>query len=232
MSEEKEKRQILKNFVVLEGIDGAGTTTQMKAALERREKEASSGRKLPEFLWTSEPTTAPTGLFLRRMLKGEFESTGETSAHLFAADRSQHINGSLVMDEGNRLSTGVRQACNMGKLVISDRYYFSSLAYQSIDCGMDLPSRLNEDFPLPELLIFFQIDPEISLARVNSRGEEKEIYEKLDFQKKVALAYEKIMEDVQKENKINFLILDAGKKKEEISEIIWHEIEKLPIMKG
>ena len=106
--------------------------------------------------------------------------------------------------------------------VISDRYLFSSLAYQSISCGEELPKLLNSTFPLPEILFFFEIAPEISLKRVDSRNEKKEIYEKIETQKKIALEYEKIISGYDNNTSCGMKIIriDATKSIEEISDTI------------
>lgn len=194
---------ILKNFIIFEGIDGAGTSTQIKKICERNPKK---------FFQTAEPTSLETGKFLRRMLGGEFSVDEKTNSFLFAADRAEHLYG----------KNGIIEQINNGKTVISDRYFFSSLAYQSISCGEELPKLLNSTFPLPEILFFFEIDPEISLKRVDSRNEKKEIYEKLETQKKIALEYEKIISEYENNPSCTMKIIriDATKSIEEISETI------------
>ena len=216
---------VLQNFIVFEGIDGAGTTTQLNALRNRKDTG--------NFLFTAEPTTAPTGKFLRQMLKGDIPLTPVTSAYLFAADRTEHVFGNLVIGDGGTLVTGIEKACSRNKIVVSDRYFFSSLAYQSIDCGKETPRILNSMFPLPGLLFFFDIEPEISLKRITVR-EYTEIYEKLDFLKKTATAYRAVMDEYrtsEKSESMKIVTIDATKPKEEISQIIWNEIQKLPIFK-
>ena len=202
---------VLKNFIVFEGIDGAGTSTQIKKLVE----------KDPErFVATAEPTSGPTGKFLRRMLAGEFHVDEKTNAYLFAADRCEHIFG----------KGGVKELCESGKTVVSDRYFFSSLAYQSVSCGLDLPELLNSPFPLPEYLFFFDINPEISLGRVNNRNGQKEIYENIESQKKIAALYEKVISMYEsnpaKREEMKIIRIDATKTIDEISRIIKEEIEK------
>lgn len=194
---------ILKNFIVFEGIDGAGTSTQIKKICEKNPQK---------FFQTAEPTSLETGKFLRRMLGGEFSVDEKTNSFLFAADRAEHLYG----------KNGIIEQINNGKIVISDRYLFSSLAYQSISCGEELPKLLNSTFPLPEILFFFEIDPEISLKRVDSRNEKKEIYEKIETQKKIALEYEKIISEYENNPSCTMKIIriDATKSIEEISETI------------
>ena len=194
---------ILKNFIVFEGIDGAGTSTQIKKICEKNPQK---------FFQTAEPTSLETGKFLRRMLGGEFSVDEKTNSFLFAADRAEHLYG----------KNGIIEQLNNGKTVISDRYLFSSLAYQSISCGEELPKLLNSTFPLPEILFFFEIDPEISLKRVDSRNEKKEIYEKIETQKKIAMEYEKIISEYENNPSCTMKIIriDATKSIEEISETI------------
>ena len=202
---------VLKNFIVFEGIDGAGTSTQIKRIVESNPVK---------YVATAEPTGLPTGKFLRRMLSGEFHVDEKTNAYLFAADRCEHIFG----------KGGVKELCDSGKTVVSDRYFFSSLAYQSVSCGLELPMLLNSTFPLPEYLFFFEINPEISLKRVNARNESKEIYENIDAQKKIAALYEKVISmyesDSSKREEMKIIRIDATKTIEEISRIIKEEIAK------
>ena len=202
---------VLKNFIVLEGIDGAGTSTQIKRLVQTNPQK---------YIATAEPTSGPTGKFLRQMLAGDFHVDERTNAYLFAADRCEHIFG----------KGGVKELCESGKVVVSDRYFFSSLTYQSVSCGLDLPQLLNSPFPLPEYLFFFDINPEVSLARVNNRNGQKEIYENLEAQKKIAALYEKVISmyendpDLREDMKI--IRIDASKSIEDISQIIKDELEK------
>ena len=201
---------VLKNFIVFEGIDGAGTSTQIKKLVERDNNR---------FIATAEPTGNETGKFLRRMLGGEFSVDEKTNAYLFAADRCEHIFG----------KGGVKELCDNGKTVVSDRYFFSSMAYQSVSCGEELPKLLNSPFPLPEYLFYFVINPEISLGRVNARGEHKEIYETIEKQKKIAAQYEKVISEYEKtagETGMKIIRIDAENDIESISEEIWNILKK------
>lgn len=205
---------VLKNFIVFEGIDGAGTTTQL--------------HKLADFIpenklfITAEPSKHETGLFLRRLLKGEIQADPKTAAFLFAADRCEHIYG----------KGGVIEQTERGKIAASDRYFFSSLAYQSVSVGEELPAMLNSTFPLPEILFYFVIDPEISLGRVTARASEKgettEIYEKIDYQKNTAAWYEKVIseyENTPKGQGMKVVRIDATKSIDEIAAQIKEEIK-------
>ena len=200
---------LLKNFIVFEGIDGAGTSTQIKKLVESNPSK---------YIATAEPTKDETGKFLRRMLAGDFSVDEKTNAYLFAADRCQHIYGKY----------GVIETINSGKTVVSDRYFFSSMAYQAIFCVLLLSELLNSSFPLLEYLFFFDINPEISLGRVDSRNEKKEIYEKLDLQKKIAAEYEKIISKYEAgsaESGMKIIRVDATKSIEEIAEFIKSKLQ-------
>ena len=204
---------ILKNFVVFEGIDGSGTSTQIKLLAQNFPHD--------KVFVSAEPTSKETGLFLRRMLKKDFSVSEITASYLFAADRAEHIFG----------KDGVIEQTKLGKLALSDRYFFSSLAYQSVSCGKEIPQIINSPFPLPQLLFFFRIDPEISIKRVASRGETQEIYEKLDFQKKTAKLYESVIDEYRGQKGLGMTIIDvdASKSIEEIKDFILKTINNLNI---
>ncbi|MCG8553602.1 MAG: dTMP kinase, partial [Desulfobacterales bacterium] len=104
------------SFVVFEGIDGSGKTTQVQLLCKRL---ASTGA---QFFATCEPTDGPVGRLIRRMLSGDLHADQRTIASLFAADRTEHL-----MDP----ETGIRQMVDNGVTVVCDRYYFSSYAYHS-----------------------------------------------------------------------------------------------------
>lgn len=214
---------ILQNFIVFEGIDGAGTSTQIEMLKNRPEAK--------DFLFTAEPTSAPTGKFLRQMLKGDFPLQNESAAYLFAADRNEHVNGKLLT-QGNTLVTGIKEACQSGRKVVSDRYLFSSLAYQSINCPPEVPRLLNSLFPLPQLLFYFEISPKDSLSRLGDRNF-REIYEKEDFLNRTVQEYHNILSEYSEKAKnqgMKIVLIDAKKTKEEISANIWQEIKNLPIV--
>ena len=131
----------LSNFYVLEGLDGSGTTTQLEILDERL------GALGVSHLCTSEPTDGEVGRLLRAALQGRIRLHPYTIAHLFAADRNEHLRASGV---------GILDRLKAGDLVISDRYLFSSLAYQGAQCGVDFVWSLNSRFPLPSAVIYLR----------------------------------------------------------------------------
>ena len=207
---------ILRNFIVLEGIDGAGTSTQLNFLKKMHPQDKT--------LFTAEPTDSVTGKFLRSILRGDMELDPGTTAFLFAADRHEHLH----------CPGGIIETCNNGGITVTDRYLFSSLAYQSASCGEALPRLLNSTFPLPEYLFFFDIEPSLSLKRISGRGV-TEIYEKQDFLEKTAAEYRKVIKEYQetaKETGMNIIILDASKPVAEVSEKIWSILKNMPILKA
>lgn len=231
--------RIIPNFVVFEGGDGSGTTTQM-GLLRRRFAETSGGGENwiggslrgefvvenapggyfpPHFYTTFEPTDGPLGKIIRGALGGAEKSLQrETLARLFTADRQEHLFG----------AGGIVERCRRGELVLCDRYVPSSLVYQGIDCGEDLPRKLNEDFPHPEALLYFDLDPEIAQKRMEGR-EIKEIFENLDFQIQVRQRYLALLPEYA-EAGVSVTIIDASKSPEEVAEEVWSALEKLPIL--
>ena len=167
--------EILRNFWVLEGLDGAGTTTQLKNL-----EAYMMDKGLPVFR-TAEPTIYETGKFIRRVLSGEVKVPQSTVAYLFAADRDNHLNNPEY---------GIKAHLAKGETVISDRYFFSSFAYQSIGFDPDAVMMLNSRFPYPEIVLYVDTPVEDCISRIDSRGTDKEIYEKLDYQRLVHENYE------------------------------------------
>ncbi|MGP1586789.1 MAG: dTMP kinase [Treponemataceae bacterium] len=209
---------VLQTFIAFEGLDGTGTSTQINLLAAKLKKE--------NVFITAEPTQNQIGTFLRKILKGQIEIHPKTAAYLFAADRCEHVYG----------KEGIIEQHNSGKIIVSDRYLFSSLAYQSLECGEELPYALNRHFPLPSTVFFFDLEPEKSLERVLNRakknGEQMEIYEKLEFQRKTYEMYKKIMKYYEENHKnLKIIRIDAEKSIEEIHQKIWTIVNNMPILK-
>ena len=198
---------IQKGFWVLEGLDGAGTTTQLKN-LEKALTE--KGLKVH---CTCEPTKYETGKFLRQVLSGEIKVPQSTVAYLFAADRDNHLNNPEY---------GILSHISNGEIVISDRYLFSSLAYQSIGFDYSRVVELNSQFPYPEYVIYIDTPVVDCISRIDSRGQAKEIYEKSEYQKKVHENYEKIFSTLPAGCKL--LRIDGSGTREEIFQAIWSQL--------
>jgi dTMP kinase len=198
---------ILRNFVVFEGGDGSGTSTQLNLLRER-------GRPL---YTTFEPTDSPLGHLLRQALKGALPLRPETIARLFAADRNEHLFG----------PGGIQERCRGGELVVSDRYTPSSLVYQGMDCGDALPALLNRDFPRPELILFFDLAPDTALGRLENRAE-RDFYERREVQIAVRERYHALL-PAYAAGGVRLEYLDASRPVAEVAEEVWRVLQELPI---
>ncbi len=163
---------------MLEGLDGSGTTTQMKLLAERLEREGSPHAA------TWEPTDGPLGSLIRSILAKQTPAHPRTVALLFAADRNEHLYAP---------GTGIAERTKRGEIVVCDRYIFSSLAYQSQESDPDYVLALNAAFPLPQLLVFLDTPVEVCQERLAKRGS-PELYDGFAFQSRVRAEYLKAIE--------------------------------------
>jgi dTMP kinase len=189
------KNEILKGFIVLEGLDGSGTTTQMKK-LEKKFKE--NGIKC---IPTMEPTDNPVGKLIRKVLE-----------ILFSADRNEHIYG----------NDGIKNFTDNGTWVICDRYLFSSIAYQSLKCDPEWVLSIN-NYPLPEYLFFLDVPEDVCSKRLNKR-DTKELFDDLELQKRILenyhLGFKKGID-----SGVKFITLDGTEPVDSISEKIWNNLQ-------
>jgi dTMP kinase len=162
-------------FICVEGLDGCGKTTQTKLLVKRLRKMGYDA------LYTAEPSCGRIGLFIKKYcLHGEKRTSAVVEALLFAADRFEHV------------EREVAPALNSGKIVVSDRYVYSSLAYQGA-AGLDLKwiKQLNEHAVQPNLAIFIDVKPEAVIQRLKSK---KSVMENLATQRKVREVYLRFVE--------------------------------------
>ncbi len=167
-------------FIVLEGIDGSGTTTQLTRLTEALERK---GHRVHP---TREPSTGLVGRFLREILASgkrvEEAPDYKTMALLFAADRADHC----VAEIAPRLAEG--------EVVISDRYLLSSIVYQSAtstvpDEAAEFVRAVNRGALVPDLTVVVDIDPRVAKVRRAARGGAPELYEVDDLQGRLASLY-------------------------------------------
>ena len=196
-------------FIVFEGIDGAGKTTQielLKKALEERGISCYT---------TAEPTTMPSGKEIRRALSGELKKTPLEMAEMFARDRALH---------NTHPEEGIETKLKAGITVISDRYYYSSLAYQGSVLGYDIVARLNlenENIRKPDLCIFLDLTPEKSLERIGARADvPTEIYENREYLEKTRKTFFDTFERLKARGE-NIIIIDAFGTPDEVAERIF-----------
>lgn len=192
-------KSVLDRFIVIEGLDGSGTTTQMGLIAEAFDKAKI------ECHATYEPTSSPLGSLVRAVLKKEVVTTPLALAMLFSADREDHLHNPIY---------GLVKKLKQGVAVICDRYLFSSLAYQSVECGMEKVSALN-DFPLPQFLFYLDTPIAECLKRIERRDNGKELFEREEFLEKVRDNYEFIFRDLPQE--VHFQRIDGSLDKDEIA---------------
>jgi dTMP kinase len=166
-------------FIVLEGVDGCGKTTQAKLLKKWLEKKGY------EVLLTAEPTMSKIGKFIREVLSGASEVDPKTLALLFTADRYEHLRNE------------VEPALSEGKVVISERYYHSTITYQEAQ-GVERNwlLEMNKFARKPDITIFLDIDPKLGAKRTKTQ----EIFEKEDFLERVRENYLKFNQEVMKIN--------------------------------
>ncbi len=151
----------------MEGLDGSGGTTQVMRLCDALGAHA-----------TAEPSGGPVGQLIRAALKGEEPVGDGVLPLLFAADRTDHLEREILP----RLAAG--------EIVVTDRYYASSLAYQSLVSPLAEVARLNASFRAPDITVFLDLSPEACMERIEKRGASRERFEKLEALKNIADAYE------------------------------------------
>jgi dTMP kinase len=167
-------------FIVLEGTDGSGTTTQsdlLTGVLSAMIPDRPAWR-------TNEPSPNPIGRLIRRVLaddlRGSEISGPETLSLLFAADRNVHV-------------THIQRMLRADIPVVCDRYYHSSLVYQGMELGFDHVWELNREFPVPDLTFFLRVSPEVAARRRSGRPSE-DMFEDMETQRRVVRQYDHVMQ--------------------------------------
>lgn len=200
-------------FLVFEGIDGAGTTSQQAWLIARLSDLGLSVYK------TAEPTANPVGKLIRQVLRGEHAPfSPHALALLFASDRADH------------LACEIEPALAQGQVVVCDRYVLSSLAYQTAaGVPLDLVAQANATFRTPDLTIYFDVPVEVAAQRRAKRGQAQEIFEVDDVQREVARLYREQAQAWKQAGKpIQFV--DAARSFEEVSAQL--EALILPALRG
>jgi len=181
-------------FFCIEGLDGCGKTTQAKLLVRRLKRDY-------DVIYTAEPSKGRIGRFIKNYcLHGDKRGSSVVEALLFAADRFEHVEDVVL------------PALQRGKIVVSDRYVYSSLAYQGT-AGLDLKwiEKINEHAIRPDLAIFIDVKPETVVQRLKPK---KSVMENLETQRKVREVYVRFVE------KGELVRIDGNGSKREVAENI------------
>ena len=190
-------------FIAFEGIDGSGKSTQVKLLKETLEKE---GHKV---YTTFEPTDSPIGKIIRDIFAGRMDADQHTIAALFAADRLEHL-----LNKTN----GILKKLEEGYTVITDRYYLSSYAYHGVHVNVNwviASNSLSAELLKPDLNIYIDISPELTIERIEKRTGAAEIYETLENLENVRNKYFEVIALLKKKEKIK--IIDGNRQPEVIA---------------
>lgn len=200
-------------FIAFEGIDGSGKSTQVKLLKEKLE---AAGHKV---YTTCEPTGAPPGKMIRDIFNHRIDGDHRTIAALFVADRLHHILNK---------TDGMLKMLEDGYTVITDRYYFSSYAYQSPHINQHWVIQANSlaaGLLRPDVNIYIDITPEISIERLNKGRTSIELYETLDNLRLVRDKYLELIDLLKNEEKV--FVANGDQSPESIANKVWEHISAM-----
>ncbi len=193
-------------FVVIEGLDGSGKSTQVELLVNFLKEKGK------EVVLTKEPTMdSEAGRKVRQFLKGEIKIEPLELQKLYVQDRKEHLENKVI------------PSLKDGKFLISSRYAFSTFAYGASD-GLDINEliKMNEHFLLPDLTIVIDTLPENCINRIEARNESKEFFEKKEKLEKVNEIYKKIPNMFE-----NIVMVNGERPMEEVFQDVKKLIEKI-----
>ncbi|MBE6652828.1 MAG: dTMP kinase [Ruminococcaceae bacterium] len=198
-------------FIVFDGMDGTGKTTQMRLLCQRL---CESG--IPTEL-TAEPSSSPDGQALRRALSGDTPINNSRMAAMFLLDRIGH-------------NAEIEALLSEGKTVISDRYYYASMAYQGQGDDFQWVADMNLNCPhirKPDGCILLDMSPEDSMARIRAgrSSDQLEIYETVAQQEQIRARFARVAEYLKDRELI--ITVNAAGTVDEVSERIWQAYERI-----
>jgi dTMP kinase len=191
-------------LIVLEGIDGSGKTTQARSLLGRLRRRGLQAA------FFREPTRGPWGREIKRHAAKAGSLTPQEQLDLFVKDRRENVEKNL------------RPALDDGKVVVLDRYYFSTIAYQGAK-GLDpeMIRRVNERFAVPpDLVIVLDVDVRRGLSRIAGRKSRDELFEREDYLVRVAEIFRGMTGP-------RIVHLDGGADRRAVGDAIWALVEPL-----
>ena len=192
-------------FIVFEGIDGSGKSLQLKLLR----------KKLPEAVFTQEHTQGVVGKLVERVLNKEVSLNPVSLQLLFVADREDHLQKVVV------------PAIEKGKIVVSDRYFWSTVAYGGLVAPKEWLLQVNRICLPPDLVIFLDVSPQTALKRIGKRREKKTIFEEKKKLVKIRKNYYWLVDQFPK----RAAVVDGEQSPERVHQEIWQIIKeriKLP----
>lgn len=189
-------------FIVFEGIDGAGSTTQTNFLFKYLKS------KKHQVIKTCEPTDGPIGKLIRRALKHELKFSWETLQLMYSADRADHLDKLIL------------PSVDSGKIVISDRYFFSTLAYGELNLDGKWLRLVSKNFPMPSATFLIDTPVSVAMKRIESTRTTKDLFEKQNFLEKVRKNY------LKQAKELSFYVLDGTKTKDEIAKEVLEILKK------
>jgi len=198
-------------FIALEGIDGSGKSSQIGRLTARLE---GMGVRC---LATREPTGGPVGSLIRQIFTGRVTADPRVIAALYAADRIDHLVNEV---------DGLCAAIEKGITVVSDRYYFSSYAYHSVDVDMDWviqANALSAELLRPTLTVFLDVPVETALERLNKNRFVEEIFDGADRLRKTRELYFRAFRRLSGVE--NVAVVDGAGTEAEVAARIWAAVE-------
>ena len=195
-------------FVVFEGLNGSGKSEQARLLKEYLDKCGWAT------LLTKEPTQwTEAGQKIKEALEGKMNLVPLQLQELFAQDRAEHLRKEII------------PALREGKIVISDRYAFSSIAFGALGVSFRVLFKLNEDFICPDKIFLLETSPEECLRRIAKRGTKIRIFEELEKMHRIADSYKRLAHFEPFEN--FFIVIDGEKSIEEIHQEVINQSRAL-----
>jgi len=192
-------------FIAVEGIDGSGKSTTIKELKKYLENKGHN------VLLTAEPTDMPSGKLIREVLakkEGDIPLTHEMLALMFASDRLNHLREEIWPALKNK------------KTVITDRYFFSSVAYQSVNVSYEWVKGINRFATMPDVVVFIDVSIDRALKRLSIFRQKTELYETREYLEQIDRNYRTVIADFQEHLKVIYLDGNLG------MDEIYSDIEK------
>ena len=202
---------------MFEGIDGSGKSTLLKESSSLLHARARS-LGFSGMIVLKEPKDTGTGRKIRERLKNHDDPGRAEWLRLFLEDREENVRENIL------------PALSRGELILQDRYYFSTAAYQGLPGQSPSPEEIvtqneRKGFPPPDIIFFIHIEPDLALARMKGREQAAENFEKRELLERIAANYENILP-------AGTVRLDARETVENLLKNVLLEVEKKARSRG